>query len=173
MNSSEILLEKFEKQSLVGQKTFFEFILTFARFENALISNGYHLTRFHQIVFPDWDRFFTEIVAHHPTPEDNEELSDAIRYFLDTPPKLLKEVDGEIVWEGRIFDEDTPDIEKLSFAVKSARNNLFHGGKFNGTVEEGATRNFMLLEHGLVLLNYWVTLNGDIKNSFLRDFLIS
>jgi hypothetical protein len=104
-----------------------QFFKTFARFEYALKAAGYH--KGDGNAKPDWDRFAQSIDSCFEQPL-SDALAAAVKFLIETPPKRQVLVDGKLEWEEA--REEGPDSRKLSIYIRRVRNNLFHGGKFNG-----------------------------------------
>jgi len=78
----------------------------------------------------DWRKFalaVEELIAH----PKSKELKEAIDFILHAPPKKQVIRNGVIKWEESKPTTDSQADELLIY-VRRARNNLFHGGKFNG-----------------------------------------
>jgi hypothetical protein len=78
---------------------------------------------------PEWDRFSNGI-GRLVMKKPNGELLDAINYLFDHPPKKQILNDGVLSWQNVNTAERSPQI--LFFHIRRVRNNLYHGGKFNG-----------------------------------------
>jgi hypothetical protein len=59
------------------------------------------------------------------------------------------------------------EINKLNLSIRDIRNNLFHGGKFNGNYQEDVSRNYILLKNSIIILDEWLSLNETVKQNFL------
>lgn len=77
------------------------------------------------------------------------EAQAAIEYLFTSPPKLQIYADGKLDWKPVVGGTRTADV--LFSHIKRIRNNLYHGGKFNGTWLE-PERNGELIRHALVIL---------------------
>ena len=62
-----------------------------------------------------------------------------------------------------------PITIELGLHIRTIRNNLFHGGKFKGIYQEDISRNYILLQSAMIILNEWLDLNEDVKTLFLED----
>lgn len=106
-----------------------EFFRTFSRMEYALKAAGF-LVRNQRKAEADWGRFALEVEAALASSEPAE-IQGAITFVLTEPPKKQVNVNNFIEW-----DTTPPDAanraELLLRYVCRVRNNLFHGGKFNG-----------------------------------------
>lgn len=105
----------------------FEFFKTFARFEYALKATGYHTGE--GDAHPDWNRFAKTLDALFVEKHAGG-LDEAIRYLQENPPKKQVIADGKLVWKE--VSDNSPPAKKLLLSIRRVRNNLFHGGKFNG-----------------------------------------
>ncbi len=94
------------------------------------------------------------------------ELRDAVDYLLNSPPKIQYLNGGQLDWKTRQFQPTDSNVFKLKCAVCYTRNNLFHGGKFNGNFEPDVSRNYRLLKYCLVILNSWLSLDVNVNNNF-------
>ncbi|NWG38878.1 MAG: hypothetical protein HXY27_02775 [Hydrogenophilaceae bacterium] len=61
----------------------------------------------------------------------SKDLKEAIDFILGAPPKKQMIRNGVIKWEESKPTTDSKADELLIY-VRRVRNNLFHGGKFNG-----------------------------------------
>jgi len=139
----------------------FRFFKLFAQYEYALKVMGYWKDRNGNRVEPDWDRFANDIgtVIHQdPSPD----VSAARDYILDAPPKR------QIVKEGQIAWEKVPNGDRSSQALfghlRRVRNNLYHGGKFNG-VWFAPDRSFDLMTRAVLLLETLREAHPELKKA--------
>ena len=106
-----------------------EFFRKFSRMEYALKAAGFLVTN-QRNAEADWKRFALNIEAALTSP-DAAEIQGAIMLILTEPPKKQVNVNNILEW-----DPTPPDAanqaELLLRYVCRVRNNLFHGGKFNG-----------------------------------------
>jgi len=79
------------------------------------------------------------------------ELKDAIAFLFNAPPKKQMIKGGLIKWEKSKPHTDSRADELLIY-VRRVRNNLFHGGKFNGHWFSPG-RSEPLLRYSIVILN--------------------
>jgi hypothetical protein len=147
-----------------GWEIITEFFIAFARFECALKKSGY-TNGGNYFVTPNWDRFISSIRTNYNKTKPNG-LSDAIDYIINQPPRIQILFDGKLDWRPRIFKSGDDEIAKLKQSICDIRNNLFHGGKFQGNYEEDISRNFILLNHSITILNFWLTLDDNLNQKF-------
>lgn len=127
------------RASALPQDQYFELasevFIEFARFEYCLKMSGF-LRSLDGNAEPDWDTFsncdeikklFKEIKNGSAT------ACNKMHYILTEPPKKQIVKGGILEWE------QAPEIsnsQEYFAAVRRVRNNLFHGGKFNGVFFE-------------------------------------
>ncbi len=150
-----------------GQSLINEFFVTFFRFECALKASGF-ATGDIERVNPNWDAFTASIKQSFEDSQRNEPVSNAIEYLKNHPPGIQNYEDGQLGWHDRVFQSADPLINRLSLSIRDIRNNLFHGGKFNGNYQEDVSRNFLLLKHSIEILNYWLKLSPPVRQKFLE-----
>ena len=91
------------------------------------------------------------------------DLTKAVDYYRKYPPK-------KPVWDGAAPKwVDVPHTEKgsllLLLHLAQVRNNLFHGGK-GWKAEDGADRDNLLIEHGLILLGAIISSEETLEYEF-------
>lgn len=130
----------------LAQRVFIEF----ARFEYCLKRLGY-LKKDNGPAEPDWDKFANtnEMKNLFLLIKENEsENFKKLRYLFDNPPKHQIARNGCLDWKPA---EKIRSSQDYFSAVRRVRNNLFHGGKFNGNFFE-PERSTDLLESVLFAL---------------------
>lgn len=133
----------------------------FSRTEYALKASGFHNGDGEAKV--NWRAFAlaVEAVIANPT---SPELKEAIEFFFNAPPKKQTIVRGVIQWETSEPDTDSK-ADKLLVYVRRVRNNLFHGGKFNGRWFE-PERSEPLLRHSLTILRACVESVPSVQEAY-------
>ena len=125
----------------------YKFFREFARYEYCLKATG--LREDSRAAKASWKKYAAEVVGVIEVPQE-QALADAITYFTNHPPKKQIVNDGELDW-----DETLPihqsKAELILLLICRVRNNLFHGGKFNGRWFE-PQRSEDLMQHALVIL---------------------
>lgn len=135
----------------------------FARCEYALKAAGFRSGG--NNVSADWRAFADTVDPQLAHPRDPD-VAAAIDYLLRHPPKKQVLRGGQLAWD------DTPP-QSASHAdlvlayVRRVRNNLFHGGKFNGHWFE-PQRSTELLAHSLCILRYVVQANERVREAYKR-----
>lgn len=79
-----------------------------------------------------------------------QELREAVDFLFSAPPKKQVIVENTIQWATSEPATDS-QADKLLIYVRRVRNNLFHGGKFNGRWFD-PDRSEPLLRHSLTIL---------------------
>jgi len=147
------------RMQLVGLDALaFEFFREFSRCEYCLKAVGYRQAT--RDAKPDWNALARQLESVFLAPTAPE-LVAAVTYFLENPPKKQIVEDGALGWEDRLPDYES-QAELLLLLVSRVRNNLFHGGKFNGRWFE-PERSEDLLAHGLAILAA-CTENDELMN---------
>ena len=125
----------------------FEFFREFARYEYCLKATG---LREEHAAKASWTKYAAEVTQVIETPETLD-LQHALAYFTDNPPnKQIIKKDGSLGW-GETLPDHQSRAELILLLVCRVRNNLFHGGKFNGQWFE-PQRSEDLIQHALVIL---------------------
>ena len=155
-----------ETITIEGKDLMTEFFITFSRFECALKASTF-VNGDNDRVSANWDTFIASIKQpfnSNRTPQ----LKQCVVYLIQNPPRIQMLSNGQIEWRDRRFQNNDPEINRLSLSIRDIRNNLFHGGKFNGNYQEDVSRNFILLKSAISILNEWLNLNDIVKNNFLE-----
>jgi hypothetical protein len=152
-----------------GWELMTEFFISFARFECAL-KNCQFISLEGDRVKPNWDTFINSIrqPLSRPSPLGYE---NATNFILTNPPRIQILNNGTLDWRERVFPQNTDDITKLKQHICDIRNNFFHGGKFQGIYHPDISRNYRLIEYALITLNYWLTLNINVNQSFSEQIV--
>ena len=64
--------------------------------------------------------------------------------------------------------ENESEIEFLLRMVRTVRNNLFHGGKYNIEVHEEVERTELLLQNSLTILMACLRLSQEVERQFIQ-----
>ncbi len=133
----------------------------FSRTEYALKAAGYNNGE--GPAQANWRKFalaVEDLIANPP----NAALREAIEFILNAPPKKQMIVDGLITWVDVPPSTDST-ADKLLQYVRRVRNNLFHGGKFNGRWF-APERSEPLLRHSLVILKCAVESVREVRDAY-------
>lgn len=126
------------------------FFQEFARTEYALKASGWIRAGRNDDAHPDWDRFARE-VGDRVLATLRHRGSYAADYILNHPPRKQVVRNGQLEWADSPLLDRT-DKERLLLLVRRIRNNLFHGGKFNGRWFQ-PERSHELISNGLDILH--------------------
>jgi hypothetical protein len=160
----EFLIQFYNTNVREGSELILAFVLIFARFEDALKKSGYVKNDRNGVACVQWKTFTDKIEPDFK----KENIITAVNYILANPPKN-QTWDNEIKklkWVDRIISKKCTEIEILSLLIRGVRNNLFHGGKLDGTYRDWTFRNYTLLNSVITILEEWINLNDDVKNNF-------
>lgn len=161
-------IDKLSKTITVeGQTLMLDFFIIFSRFECALKTSNFSIGD-EDKVSANWDTFIASIRPNFKK-DNNVQLSQAVDYLIQHPPRIQMIDNGQLGWRDRIFNPNEPEINKLSLSIRDIRNNLFHGGKFNGNYQAEISRNYILLEKAIIILNDWLSLNDLVRQNFLES----
>ncbi|MCQ6960424.1 hypothetical protein [Mucilaginibacter aquariorum] len=167
---TDIFLQKVDNEiANDGKKLIVNFFISFSRFECALKTSIVFANGDENKVEANWDRFVVSI-SQDFNPDISKELKEAVEYIIENPPKIQAIANKQLIWRARVFHQNTSDINKLCLHIRDIRNNLFHGGKFNGNYEPDISRNYILINSAIIILNAWLALNDSVKKDFVSSF---
>lgn len=138
-----------------------ELFRTFARFEYALKASGFH--QGDGAAEAHWRDFAVAMADAFDSPPDGK-FHDAITYILEHPPKKQMVENGILKWAVVPPNTDLRSDLVLLY-VRRVRNNLFHGGKFNGHWFE-PERSAQLLNASLTILNGCLSVSGAVREAY-------
>lgn len=136
---------------------------TFARFEYALKAANFH--HGDGAAQPNWTAFAASICDDFDAVDD-EGFAEALAYFREQPPKKQVIVDGVLDWDESPV-QGASEADRILIYVRRVRNNLFHGGKFNGRWFE-PQRSAELLRHSMTILEVCRSLSPAVSEAFER-----
>jgi hypothetical protein len=139
----------------------FQFFREFARCEYCLKAIG--LRENNRNARADWGALATELGTTIEAPE-TPDLAAAVVYLVDHPPKKQVIQNGLLAWDDRLPDHMNKS-ELVLRLVCRVRNNLFHGGKFNGHWFE-PQRSEGLLKHSLTVLQACVQSHDGMREAY-------
>ncbi len=158
----ERLLEPMERFHL-DKELIADFFFAFSRFEFALKQAGYlESIQAGADARPDWTCFSKRINAVCNF-DESPELRKAVDYLLSdakAPKKQVVQADGSLDW--KTTPTGRKDIEWVLILVRRVRNNLFHGGKYTGSLSELA-RDTTLLKNSLIILDACLNWDDDVR----------
>ncbi|PDS66691.1 hypothetical protein CO653_08255 [Rhizobium anhuiense] len=144
-----------------------DFFVAFSRFECAMKRSGTYARGDESGVEPDWnglardlgDAFFAEVKTRNVAP-----------LLIGSPPKKqIKQADGSLGWRDVGAVANASD---LFVAIRRARNNLLHGGKYrddrdgNYSEVDGTERSDALLSQSLAVLELALHAKQEIRERF-------
>ena len=138
-----------------------EFFHVFARMEYALKGSGFN--RGDGPAEPDWTAFAVAIENLIDTPP-SEEVRNAVDFILKAPPKKQLIANGLIEWK-EIAPSTNSRSDALFQYIRRIRNNLFHGGKFNGHWFS-PERSEHLMRAGLTVLKAAVEREPSVRSAY-------
>ncbi|MGE5153415.1 MAG: hypothetical protein ACM3ST_05310 [Bdellovibrio bacteriovorus] len=139
-----------------------DFFRTFSRVEYALKTAGY-LVQHKKNAEADWTAFAQEIDYAFLCVK-TEALKEAQNYIFMHPPRKAINNNGKIEWE-RVVPDHKNQTDLLLQYVRRIRNNLFHGGKFNGRWFQ-PERSGPLVHAGLVILNSALACSEKVQAAY-------
>jgi hypothetical protein len=165
--TSKRFIESLNKTITVeGQTLMTEFFITFSRFECALKASIF-VNGNQDRVSANWDTFVASIAPTFNQAK-TANLNTAVDYLIQNPPRVQSLDNGQLSWRDRNFQPNEPLLNKLSQSIRDVRNNLFHGGKFNGNYQQDVSRNFILLKNSITILNEWLELSAVVRQNYLE-----
>jgi hypothetical protein len=144
-----------------------EFLLTFARFEFAHKKAGYALGDNNK-VSPDWDSFANDVAqlgaAALPP------VLNACQYLQPHSPKKQVLDNGALRWVTRQGTTGSAIVDAL-LSVRTARNNVFHAGKFPDGMVTAPLRDEQLIRNCLAVLKglLELPLPKEVANIFKQN----
>ncbi|NPD44253.1 hypothetical protein [Lentimicrobium sp. S6] len=153
------------KQIPKSKSILFDFFITFARLECALKNTERFLKPNKAEV--NWDEY-AKFLSGPFKVENSDEIKNAVNFILNAPPRKQANNEGYLVWEEGIVDNNASLTYKLSIYIRRIRNNVLHGGKFNGDYNP-ESRNYKLINYSLIILNNWLELDKEVNTNFLSD----
>lgn len=139
----------------------FRFFKLFAQCEYALKAMSYGRAAHRYATEADWDRFANEVGTRLMSEQDPGVVA-ARTYLLENPPKRQVWVNGSVAWEPVPNNERSVQI--LFAHIRRVRNNLYHGGKFNGRWID-PDRSAELISKSLVLLEHLVIVDANLREA--------
>jgi len=146
------------------------FFIVFSRFEYTLKKEGF-VNGDQDRVTANWDTFAAKIRKDF-RPERSPELQAAVNYLHDSPPrKQIVQGGTRLGWSPSRYPENTPLIHELLLSIRTVRNNLFHGAKFQEVFHEdhSSSRNQQLLQSSLIILEECLRLSTPVRRTFFAE----
>jgi hypothetical protein len=144
----------------------FRLFRQFAQYEYALKVLGYAHAGNNNRVELEWDRFANDIGTVLLQETTTPEVTAARPYLFEHPPKRQVWVQGVVEWEQVPNSERSAQI--LFSHIRRVRNNLYHGGKFNGRWID-PDRSQELISKSLLLLEALASSNPTLSEAILGN----
>ncbi len=138
----------------------FDFFKLFSRFEYALKASGYYKNE--KTAKPNWERFAEDTNHIFDTMRDSD-LKNAVDFLLTYPPQKQFIIDGKVKYQEEKIEGTT--AKKLITYIKRVRNNLFHGGKFNGEWFD-PERSKPLITNSIVVLEACLEKSEKVRDAY-------
>lgn len=136
----------------------FRFFKLFAQYEYALKAMGFGRATHAGTAEADWDRFANELGVLLLRDLDPK-IAAARTYLFEHPPKRQVWTNQGVAWDAVPNNERSAQI--LFSHVRRVRNNLYHGGKFNGRWID-PDRSAELISKSLLLLEVLVKADASL-----------
>src|SRR5690606_12629512 len=115
-----------------------------------------------------WTKYAAEVADVIEAPQ-SKSLEQAIAYFTDHPPKK-QVIEGDVLDWDETLPNHKSKAELVLMLVCRVRNNLFHGGKFNGRWFE-PQRSEELMQHGLTILRACGQAHSKVSEAYAGSVL--
>jgi hypothetical protein len=142
-----------------------EFFVFFSRFEYALKRTPRYLAGGSSGAQPNWDRFGSDHDSSFRAAA-NESSTAAIEYFRRQPPRKQVKDASRLAWSEPQSFAGGPELVWLLLAVRTVRNNLFHGGKFPLVRITDPSRDAQLLQCAIAILSLCLRLDDEVRRHF-------
>lgn len=139
----------------------FEFFREFSRYEYCLKATQPKYQDGNAMA--NWDLFAKDVEQVFASSKDSDFIA-AIDYFTKHPPKKQVVKNGALEWDANPLEERSVAL-KMFVLIRRVRNNLFHGGKFNGKWFE-PERSEALMKHALVILKICGQSHPDVSKAY-------
>ncbi|WP_104041654.1 hypothetical protein [Vibrio hyugaensis] len=145
------------------QNLVYKFFLQFSRLEFALKESGFVTSGQRNSAQPDWNAFIEKY-------ESNYQLDKIEAELMGNPPLKQEFKAGKVTWEKFDFPPKASELKNLVFALKTMRNNLFHGGKFGHKSWDDPDRIEFVLSKGLHCITNFSKLDSDLQAHYLGSY---
>lgn len=138
-----------------------QFFRLFSRAEYALKMAGFYTNSTY--LQPDWTRFASTVDTIITSPP-SDELEAAVSFIVNAPPMKQVVRNNRLEWEPAPVSTACLADEVLVY-IRRVRNNLFHGGKFNGRWF-APERSEPLIQHSMTILSACIAENPATRSAF-------
>ena len=139
-----------------------EFFAVFSRFEFALKESGYWKTGHNAAAEPNWDKFAADVSNSFQNGQ-SAEVAQAVTYLLNEPPMRQIIENNSLNWRPLVFPNSS-QTHKVLLAVRTIRNNLFHGGKHTPHSPPG--RDERLVKASLTVIQRCLLLHDAVRSDY-------
>jgi hypothetical protein len=152
----------FELPAGEDKELVFTFFCWFARFECALKRANYVRGENGKRVSPDWDKFARDMRGKFAGSSD-EAFRAAVEELKKLEPRVQILEGNRLEWETRKKRRDECEEQYVIRLLRTARNNLFHGGKYVSGPFEELARDRAILRAAVNVLKGCCELNHDLQ----------
>lgn len=148
-----------------------QFSLFFSRFEYALKRlNKIRPSRNSNLLSADWDGYARDRKQEPAWLEaqEDQKFKEASAFLDAKPPRQQSFSDGSLKWVANSHAVGLPSLSRALFYVRTVRNNLFHGSKFDSARGTEASRDRELLTHCITILLVCVDCDKELREMFLE-----
>jgi hypothetical protein len=139
-----------------------DFFWKFSVFECALKREGYLRSGRNNGAEPDWERFGLEVQGRFAK-VSNPGFAEAVDKLRLLSPRRQVVRDGRVGWDPIVHNNGESEEAYILHLLKTARNNLFHGGKYpDGPIDEVA-RDRDILRAALAILDGCYELHAGVQ----------
>jgi hypothetical protein len=150
------------KEAMEHEKLILEFFLLFSKLEYALKMAGFN--KGNGNAEANWNAF-AESISDKFNRNNNAELTKGVDYILKNPPNKQIIKNGILEWSSTQPNSKSETDLLLQYICR-VRNNLFHGGKYKGSLLENPDRSEQLLTSCVTILTYCLELSPNVKEAF-------
>jgi hypothetical protein len=144
-----------------------EFLLRFSRFEYALKRAGF-VVGDEKRAEPAWDSFANSLRGQFSS-MSAPDFVRAVSLLDSAPPQKQVLKKGQLDWDDNKKHSSESQEAWILRLVRTVRNNLFHGGKYPGTVVPDPERDQQLLRACLAVLEQALGLSPKVKRWFSSE----
>ncbi len=159
------LVKNVEAQMPKGRELIYYFTITFARFEFALKQIDRYLKSNPEYgtAEANWIAFSKFVKQRYYLNKNSDAIRPSIDFLLGNPPGVQMVVNRNLEFVHKY--DDRGEIGNIICFINVIRNNLLHGNKFDGDYEPDS-RNFKLITSALIILDFLLDLDPDVKGHF-------
>lgn len=141
----------------------YEYFKVFSRLEYALKRVGLVKENPTKIDI-DWEAFRISISEKYT----GNEVRHQVNYIIENPPQKQFFEKGKLLWK-QAKPQHKDELTLLLVYIKRVRNNLFHGGKYQGDTLPMLDRDIVLISFSLTILQHLISLNLRVKKAYFSN----